>query len=154
MTTITDVDIDVKIDEKINDLISEPSRYNVIFMNDNTTPMEWVIELLTTIFKHSSSSAEALTLEIHNNESAVVGTYSYEIAEQKTIEATQSSREHGFSLQIKLESEWMSNLKELTWEHHKNAERQKFVKELMSGNILKERYATLLFNLHPHYLEM
>ena len=45
----------------------------------------------------------------------------------------------------------MSNLKELTWEHHKNAERQKFVKELMSGNILKERYATLLFNLHPQY---
>ena len=40
MTTITDVDIDVKIDEKINDLISEPSRYNVIFMNDNTTPRE------------------------------------------------------------------------------------------------------------------
>ena len=95
MSTVTDVDIDVKIDEKIKDLISEPSRYNVIF----------VIELLVTIFKHSSSSAEALTLEIHNNESAVVGTYSYEIAEQKTIEATQSSREHGFPLQIKLEQE-------------------------------------------------
>ena len=45
----------------------------------------------------------------------------------------------------------MSNLKELTWEHHKNAERQKFVKELMSGKITKERYATLLFNLHPQY---
>ena len=105
MSTVTDVDIDVKIDEKIKDLISEPSRYNVIFMNDNATPMEWVIELLVTIFKHSSSSAEALTLEIHNNESAVVGTYSYEIAEQKTIDATQSSREHGFPLQIKLEQE-------------------------------------------------
>ena len=45
----------------------------------------------------------------------------------------------------------MYNLKELTCEHNKNAERQKFVKELMSGNILKERYATLLFNLHPQY---
>lgn len=45
----------------------------------------------------------------------------------------------------------MSNLKELTWEHHKNAERQEFVKELMSGNISKKRYATLLFNLHPQY---
>ena len=45
----------------------------------------------------------------------------------------------------------MSNLKELTWEHHKNAERQEFVKELMSGKITKERYATLLFNLHPQY---
>jgi heme oxygenase len=45
----------------------------------------------------------------------------------------------------------MNNLKELTWEHHKNAERQEFVKELMSGKITNERYATLLFNLHPQY---
>jgi|SRR5210317_1923423 heme oxygenase len=45
----------------------------------------------------------------------------------------------------------MSNLKELTWEHHKNAERQEFVKELMSGEISNERYATFLFNLHPQY---
>ena len=45
----------------------------------------------------------------------------------------------------------MSNLKELTWEHHKNAERQKFVKELMGGKITNERYATYLFNQHPQY---
>ena len=67
--------------------------------------MEWVIDLLIRIFKHTQSSAENLTMEIHTNGSAVVGTYSYEIAEQKTIEATQASREHGFSLQIKMESE-------------------------------------------------
>jgi heme oxygenase len=49
----------------------------------------------------------------------------------------------------------MSNLKELTWEHHKAAERQAFVKELFGG-ISEERYATFLFNLHPIYntLEM
>ena len=43
------------------------------------------------------------------------------------------------------------NLKELTWEHHKNAERQEFVKELMSGNITPKRYGTFLFNQHPQY---
>lgn len=50
----------------------------------------------------------------------------------------------------------MSNLKELTWEHHQNAERQAFVKEMFSGNITNERYATYLFNQHPQYnmLEM
>ena len=42
------------------------------------------------------------------------------------------------------------NLKDLTWEHHKNAERQEFVKELLGG-ITKERYATFLFNQHPQY---
>lgn len=45
----------------------------------------------------------------------------------------------------------MSNLKELTWEHHKNAERQEFVREMFSGNLSKERYATFLFNQHPQY---
>ena len=103
MTTVTD--IDVQIDEKIKDLIKEPNRYNVIFLNDNSTPMEWVVDLLIRIFKHTQSSAENLTMEIHTNGSAVVGTYSYEIAEQKTIEATQLSRENGFPLQVKLEAE-------------------------------------------------
>lgn len=45
----------------------------------------------------------------------------------------------------------MSNLKELTWEHHKNAERQDFVKVLMSGKISPELYATYLYNQHPCY---
>jgi len=101
----TAIDIDIQIDEKITDLVKEPSRYHVIFMNDNATPIEWVVDLLINIFKHSQSSAENLTMEIHTNGSAVVGTYSYEIAEQKTVEATQLSREHGFPLQIKLEAE-------------------------------------------------
>ena len=52
----------------------------------------------------------------------------------------------------------MSNLKELTWEHHKNAERQAFVKEMFAKEpqISKERYACYLFNQHPQYnmLEM
>lgn len=45
----------------------------------------------------------------------------------------------------------MSNLKELTWEHHQNAERQQFVKVLMSGNIHPRFYATYLWNQHKKY---
>ena len=45
----------------------------------------------------------------------------------------------------------MSNLKELTWEHHQNAERQEFVKVLMSGNIDPKIYATYLWNQFPQY---
>lgn len=52
----------------------------------------------------------------------------------------------------------MSNLKELTWQHHQNAERQEFVKEMFakSPQISTDRYATYLFNQHPQYnmLEM
>ena len=45
----------------------------------------------------------------------------------------------------------MSNLKDLTWEHHKDAERQEFVKVLMSGNINPKLYATFLWNQHMKY---
>ena len=45
----------------------------------------------------------------------------------------------------------MSNLKELTWEHHKNAERQGFVKVMMSGKINPRFYATYLWNQHKKY---
>ena len=97
------VDTDVVIDEKIKKTIKEPSRYNVIMLNDDYTPIDWVIKILKEIFKHSNDSAEKITLTIHNEGSSVVGTYQYEIAEQKATETVNASRNHGFPLAIKLE---------------------------------------------------
>ena len=94
---------DVQIDEKIKIDIKEPVDYNVIIFNDDITPVEWVIGVLKQIFRHSNADAEALTMNIHNEGSAVVGTYKYEIAEQKSAEAISASRNHGFPLQLKLE---------------------------------------------------
>jgi ATP-dependent Clp protease adaptor protein ClpS len=99
------VDQDVKIDEKIKITISEPKKYKVLFLNDDKTPIEFVIEVLMTIFKHSEETARDLTLKIHNEGSAVVGVYVYEIAEQKGVEATQAARSAGFPLQIKIDQE-------------------------------------------------
>ena len=96
---------DIKIDEKIQRKFEEPSRYHVIFLNDNVTPMEWVIDVLQQIFKHNQQSSEAIMLQIHNEGSAVVGIYIYEIAEQKSVEATDASRERGFPLQLRIEKE-------------------------------------------------
>jgi ATP-dependent Clp protease adaptor protein ClpS len=97
------VDAEVVIDEKIKRIVKEPSKYNVIMLNDDATPMEWVMGILKEIFKHSDSNAEALTMTIHNEGSAVVGTYKYEIAEQKSVEAVAASRNHGFPLALKVE---------------------------------------------------
>jgi len=96
-------DIDIVIDEKIKQVTKEPSKYNVIMLNDELTPVEWVIGVLKEIFKHSDADAEALTMKIHNEGSAVVGTYKYEIAEQKSVEAVNASRNHGFPLQLKVD---------------------------------------------------
>jgi len=68
---------DVVIDEKIKQVNQLPGKYNVIMLNDNLTPIDWVISVLKEIFKHSEVTAETLTMTIHNDGSAVVGTYSY-----------------------------------------------------------------------------
>ena len=96
---------EIKIDEKIERKIDEPGKFNVIFLNDNVTPMEWVIEVLQKIFHHSLETAKNLTLIVHEKGSAVVGTYSFEIAEQKAIEANGASRENGFPLAVRVEQQ-------------------------------------------------
>jgi len=80
-----------------------PSKYKVIVLNDNSTPMEFVIVMLITVFKHSQDAAIDLTMKIHNDGSAVAGIYSFEIAEQKGLDATDLARAHGHPLQIKVE---------------------------------------------------
>jgi ATP-dependent Clp protease adaptor protein ClpS len=96
---------DIQIDEKIKQKVQEPNRWKVIFLNDDTTPMEFVMGVLTEIFKHTQETAKEITLEIHNSGSGIAGIYSFEIAEVKAVEATQLARANGFPLQIKMEEE-------------------------------------------------
>ena len=104
---MSNVDIleDIKLEEKLDKEIEEPKKYKVIMLNDDKTPMDWVIGLLTVIFKHSQETAEKITLTIHNEGAGIVGVYTYEIAEQKNNEAITASRENGFPLAIKMERE-------------------------------------------------
>jgi ATP-dependent Clp protease adaptor protein ClpS len=98
-------DVDVKIDEKIQIKITEPKKYKVLLLNDDHTPIDFVIELIMVVFKHTHDTAKDLTLRVHNEGSAIVGVYSYEIAEQKGLEATQLARQSGFPLQVKVDQE-------------------------------------------------
>lgn len=91
--------------ENTKNKIKEPKKYRVIAINDDITPMDFVVALLVGIFNHDEAAALSLTMQIHQEGSAVVGTYSYEIAEQKGIEATELSRSNGFPLQFKIEQE-------------------------------------------------
>lgn len=97
--------VDIQIDEKIKITSKEPGKYKIIFINDDKTPMEFVVSLLIEFFKHSEEVARSITLKIHDEGSGVVGVYSHEIAEQKAIEATSISRENGFPLRIKVEED-------------------------------------------------
>lgn len=82
-----------------------PKKYKVIVCNDDVTPMDFVIAMLMSIFKHNHDQAYDLTMAIHNQGSAIAGVYNYEIAEQKALDGVNLARSNGFPLLIKVEEE-------------------------------------------------
>ena len=79
-----------------------PREYNVIYMNDDATSFEFVIETLVGYMNHSYDSAEQKAYEIHTDGSAVVLTCSHEIAEQKVKEVSTAAKEHDFPLVVNI----------------------------------------------------
>jgi ATP-dependent Clp protease adaptor protein ClpS len=85
--------------------LKEPPKYKVLVMNDDVTPMEFVIVMLMKVFNHNEDYAYDLTMKIHNNGSAVAGIYSHEIAEQKATDGINMARANDFPLNLKAEAE-------------------------------------------------
>jgi ATP-dependent Clp protease adaptor protein ClpS len=85
--------------------LQEPPMFKVIYLNDNQTTMEFVIESLIDVFNYTPQTAVQITEDIHQAGSAVVAVLPYEVAEQKGIEVTVSARSQNYPLQIKLEPE-------------------------------------------------
>lgn len=83
--------------------LQPPKKYKVILCNDDVTPMEFVVALLMSIFKHNEEQAVDIMLRVHKEGSAVAGTYTFEIAEQKGLDSTNLARAHGYPLVIKIE---------------------------------------------------
>lgn len=85
--------------------LQEPPMFKVIYLNDNQTSMEFVVDTLISFFNYTAETACKITEDIHNDGSAVVAVLPYEIAEQKGIEITVHARTNNYPLQIKLEPE-------------------------------------------------
>jgi len=102
---IMTTDSTVEKSSKTHTRIRLPKKYKVIFCNDDVTPMEFVISVLISVFNHDESTAYNLTMKVHHEGSAIAGIYTFEIAEQKSIEAINLARGHSFPLVIKVEQE-------------------------------------------------
>jgi ATP-dependent Clp protease adaptor protein ClpS len=85
--------------------LKEPPMFKIIYLNDNQTTMEFVVETLVDFFNYTAQTAVKITDDIHSQGAAVVAVLPYEIAEQKGIEVTLCARSNNFPLQIKLEPE-------------------------------------------------
>jgi ATP-dependent Clp protease adaptor protein ClpS len=83
--------------------IKEPPLFKIIYLNDDQTAMEFVVETLIDFFNYNSETALRVTQDIHVDGSAVVAVLPYEIAEQKGIEVTLCARSNNYPLQVKLE---------------------------------------------------
>lgn len=90
---------------KTLDTFHEPPMFKVIYLNDDETSIDFVIESLQQYFGYTQESAEQTTIDIHEAGSAVVAVLPFELAEQKGIEVTLRARSESYPLQIKLEPE-------------------------------------------------
>ena len=100
---MNDTVIDVK--KQVSRKLKAPNKYKVIILNDDYTPADFVIALLIKVFRASQDEALRLTVQIHEEGSAVVGVYTHEIAEQKVAESTEISRMNGHPLVTKASQE-------------------------------------------------
>jgi ATP-dependent Clp protease adaptor protein ClpS len=96
---------ETKIKIKPNLGIQEPPLFKIIYINDDITSMEFVVNSLIDYFNYNPDTATQITKSIHEEGSAIVAVLPYEIAEQKGIEVTVDARAQGFPLQIKVEAE-------------------------------------------------
>lgn len=91
-----------------NDVITsvrEPSLYRIIYLNDNVTSFEFVIDTLISIFEYDVDTAQDITGEIHERGSAVVAVLPFELAEQKRSEVMEYAKASKFPLQTRIEPE-------------------------------------------------
>lgn len=85
--------------------VREPSLYRVIYLNDNVTSFEFVVDTLTGIFEYDANTAVEIATDIHENGSAVVAVLPFEMAEQKQSEVANYAKASKFPLQSFIEPE-------------------------------------------------
>lgn len=83
----------------------KPSLYRVLLLNDDYTPMEFVVWILQRFFNKNQDDALQIMLHVHQNGVGVCGVYSYEVAESKVTEVLDAARQNQHPLQCTMEKE-------------------------------------------------
>ncbi len=83
----------------------KPSLYKVLLLNDDYTPMEFVVLVLEKFFSKGREEATRIMLHVHHKGVGICGVYTYEVAETKVTQVMDFSRQHGHPLQCTMEKE-------------------------------------------------
>lgn len=91
--------------EKSKVKVKKPKHYKVIMHNDDFTTMEFVVYILTTIFRKEMLEAERIMMDVHTKGRGIVGLYPYDIAVTKVSLSMQKAKEEGFPFKVTVEEE-------------------------------------------------
>ena len=94
---------DCSAEETFKDEVLLPPENKVVFYNDDYTTMEFVEDVLVSIFNKSPQDAHELMLQVHEKGHSIVGIYTYDVAVSRTNLTVQVARKNGFPLRVEVE---------------------------------------------------
>lgn len=86
-------------------ILQYPKKYKVFLLNDDYTSMDFVVDILMSIFHKSYEESEKIMLSIHKQGQGLCGVYSHEIAETKVMQVSKKAKDNGFPLKAIMEEE-------------------------------------------------
>jgi ATP-dependent Clp protease adaptor protein ClpS len=98
-----DADDQFQVVEETRPKLAQPKLYKVILINDDYTPMEFVIDVLAKFFSHDEEQATQIMLAVHTQGKGVCGIYTKDVAETKCMQVNQHSRQHKHPLLCEVE---------------------------------------------------
>jgi ATP-dependent Clp protease adaptor protein ClpS len=93
------------VDTKVRPKTKKPSLYKVLLLNDDYTPMEFVIHVLESYFGKQHEEAVEIMLHVHQRGVGICGVYTFEVAETKVTQVIELARRHQHPLQCTMEKE-------------------------------------------------
>ena len=90
---------------KVKPKTKKPAMYKVLMLNDDYTPMEFVVHILQRFFSKNQQEATRIMLHVHKRGVGVCGVYTYEVAETKVTQVMDFARQHQHPLQCTLEKD-------------------------------------------------
>lgn len=93
------------VDVKTRPTVKKPPMYKVFLLNDDYTPMDFVVQILEIVFNKSREDATAIMLQVHKSGSGLCGVYTFEIAETKVTQVMAAAHQAQHPLQCVMEKE-------------------------------------------------
>ena len=96
---------DGAVKERVTPKKQEPTLYKVVLLNDDYTTMDFVVEVLESVFNKAPAEAYRIMMAVHHQGQGLCGVYPFEVAETKVATVVDLARSHGFPLRAAMEPE-------------------------------------------------